>query len=118
MGPRLAYTHFVAQRTDLVIYDSVKFDDKYLENFDQNLDAIFKFYYVSLVRRKKLKKIGDMFGPEFRQLWLMKNIGRAASRARSLNIIEINYEVLVSVLDSNSKSCGTNKTSKKVSAYL
>ena len=114
--PGLVYTHCVAHRTELAILDSIKSDDEYLEKFDDNLNKIFKFYYVSPVRRKELKKIGDMFGSEFRQLGLLKKIRWIASRARALNIIETNYEVLI--FDLESKSYGTSETAKKALGYL
>ena len=55
MVPGLLYTHCVAHVLELVILDSMKFDDSYLEKFNNNLNGIFKFYYQSAVRRKELK---------------------------------------------------------------
>ena len=114
--PGLVYTHCVAHRTELAIMESIKFDDSYLEKFDNILKGIFKFCYVSPVRRKELRKIRDMFENEFRQLALLKNIRWVASRVRPLNTIETNYKVLV--FDLESKSYGTDETSKKTLGYL
>ena len=114
--PGLVYTHCVAYRTELAIMHFLKFDDSYLEKFDDILNGIFRFYYVSPVRRKELRKIRDMFENEFRQLFLFKNIRWVASRVRALNTIETYYEVLV--FDLESKSYGTDETSKKALGYL
>ena len=89
--PGLVYIHCAAHRTELAIMDSIKFDDSYLEKFDDILNGIFKFYYVSHVRWKELRKIGDMFVNEFRQLGLLKTIRWVASRVRALNTIETIY---------------------------
>ena len=78
----------------------MKIDDKYLEKSNQNLSAIFKFCYPSPVHHKELKKISDLFGSKIRQFSLMKNVRWTGSRAWTLTIIETNYEVLNSDLDS------------------
>ena len=41
--------------------DSIKFNDSYLEKFNDNLNRIFKFYYQSAVRRQELKQIAEIF---------------------------------------------------------
>ena len=98
--PGLVYTHCVAQRTEIAILDSLKIDDKYLEKSNQNLSAIFNFCYPSPVHHKELKKISNLFGSKIRQFSFMKNIRWTGNRALLLTIIETNYEVLNSDLDS------------------
>ena len=68
----LVYTHCVAHRLELAILDAIKFRDGYLEHFDEVINNIFKFYFISAVRRKDLRKIGDMFADEFKQSWALK----------------------------------------------
>ena len=43
MVPGLLYTHCVAHMLELAMLDSMKFDDGYLEKFNNNLNGIFKF---------------------------------------------------------------------------
>ena len=64
--PGLIYTHCVAHRLELAVLDAIKFDDSYLEMFDQMINGIFKFYYYSAVHRKELKAIGDPLDEEFK----------------------------------------------------
>ena len=57
-----------------------------------------------------------LFGEEFKQLGLMKNIRWLASRSRALSILDTNYKVLV--YDLESKSYGTNETASKAPGYV
>ena len=68
--------------------DSIKFDDSYLEKFNDNLNRIFKFYYQSTVRRQELKQIAEIFENNFTELVLWKNIHWIASWSRALNFVE------------------------------
>ena len=43
--PVLLYTCFVVHVLEWVLLDSVKFDDSYLEKFNNYLNGILKFYY-------------------------------------------------------------------------
>ena len=53
--PGLVYTHFVSDLMELAIFDLAKIDDNYLKKLNQNLNAIFKFCYLSPGRRKDTK---------------------------------------------------------------
>ena len=112
----LVYTHCVAHRLELAILDAIKFRDGYLEHFDEVINNIFKFYFISAVRRKDLRKIGDMFADEFKQLGLLKNIRWVSSRVRALNILEVDFAALV--FDLESKSYGSGETAKKALGYV
>ena len=68
--------------------DSIKFNDSYLEKFNDNLNRIFKFYYQSAVRRQELKQIAEIFENNFTELVLWKNIHWIASWSRALNFVE------------------------------
>ena len=114
--PGLLYTHCVAHILELAILDSIKFDDSYLEKFNDNINGIFKFYYLSAVRRQELKHISEMFEEEFKKLGLLKNIRWIASRARALNLIEANYKIIV--YDLEQKSYVRSETGKKALGYV
>lgn len=112
----LVYTHCVAHLLELAVLDAIKFEDTYLEQFNDNLNGIFKFYYNSAVRRKELKLIADMFEDEVKKLGLLKNIRWIASRERALSLIESNYQILI--YDLEQKSYGDSETGKKALGYL
>ena len=116
LQPGLIYTHCVAHRLELAILDSVKSVDSYLELFDATINNIFKFYYISPVRRSELKKIADMLNDEFKHLGLLKNVRWLASRTRALNLLEVNYRALV--YDLETKSYGDSETAKKALGYV
>ena len=111
----LIYTHCVVHRIELAVLDSLKFDS-YLKEFDEGINKIFQFYYYSPTRRKELRDLAKLFQDEFKQLGRLKNIRWIASRERALKLLEINYKVLV--FDLESKSYGTDETSKKALGYL
>ena len=111
----LVYTHCVAHRLELDVLDSIKFD-LYLKEFDDGINKIFKFYYYSPTRRRELRDLAKLFKDEFKQLGRLKNIRWIASRERALKLLEINYKILV--FDLESKSYGTDETSKKALGYL
>ena len=113
--PGMVYTHCTAHRLELAVLDSIKFDD-YLEIFDSNINNIFKFYYYSPTRRKKLNDLALLLEEEFRQLGRLKQIRWLASRSRALQLLELNYKVLV--FDLESKSYGDGDTAKKALGYV
>ena len=43
MVPRLLYTHCAVHMLELAMLHSIKFDDSYLENINNNLDRILSF---------------------------------------------------------------------------
>ena len=98
------------------VLDAIKYQNNYLEQFDEVINNIFRFYLFSSVRRKDLRKIGDMFAHEFKQLGLLKSIRWVASRVRALNILETDFAVLV--YDLESESHGSDETSKKANGYV
>lgn len=112
----LLYTHCVAHLLELAVLDAIKFDNDYLGLFNDTLNGIFKYYYNSAVRRKELQLIADMFEEEVKKLGLLKKIRWVASRARALNLIESNYQVLV--YDLEQKSYGDSETAKKALGYV
>ena len=70
----LIYTHCVAHRLELAMLDALKLKDSYIQNFDENINSLFKFYYYSPVRRKELKEMAKEIEVEYKQLGLLKNI--------------------------------------------
>ena len=112
--PGMVYTHCTAHRLELAMLDSIKFD-KYLQIFDENINNIFKFYYVSPTRRKELSDLAVVLEGEFKQLGRLKNIRWIQSRARALTLLETDYQVLV--YDLESKSYGTSETALKAKGY-
>ena len=77
----LLYTHCVAHLLELTVLDAIKFEDTYLEKFNDTLSGIFKYYYNSTVRCKKLKLIADMSEEEVKKFGLLKKILWVASHA-------------------------------------
>ena len=114
--PGAVYTHCVAHRLELSVLDALKFDDKYLEKFNDIINDIFRFYYRSAVRRKELQQIADLYDAELKKLGLLKQIRWIASRSRALSLLEVNYPILV--YDLESKAYGSNETAKKASGYV
>ena len=52
----LIYKHCVAHLLEFAVLDAIKFEDTYLEKFDNTLSGMFKYYYRSAVRQNKLSK--------------------------------------------------------------
>ena len=114
--PGAVYTHCVAHRLELSVLDALKFDDKYLEKFNDIINDIFRFYYRSAVRRKELQQIADLYDAELKKLGLLKQIRWIVSRSWALSLLEVNYPILV--YDLESKAYGSNETAKKASGYV
>ena len=64
----LLCTHCVAHLLEVAVLDAIKFEDTYLEKFNDTLNGMFKYYYNSAVKRNELKLIGDMFEEEVKKL--------------------------------------------------
>ena len=96
--------------------DALKLKDSYIQEFDETINSIFKFYYYSPVRRKELKEMAKEIEVEFKQLGLLKNIKWLASRSRALNILEYNYMCVV--FDLECRSYGKDETAKKAQGFL
>ena len=96
------YTHCVAHLLELTVLDVIKFEDTYIEMFNDTLNGIFKYYYNSAVRRNELKLIADIFEEEVKKLGLLKKMRWVTSRARALNLIESNYQMLIYDLEQKS----------------
>ena len=116
LQPGIVYTHCVAHKLELAVLDAIKHDDKYLGDFDDMINNILKFYFYSPVRRKELKEIAELLQDDFKQMGLLKNIRWVSSRSRALKILESNYKAMV--FDLESKSYGSDETSKKARGYL
>ena len=91
----LLYIQCVAHLLELAVLDAIKFEDTHLEKFNDTLNGIFKYYYNSAVRPNEIKLIADMFEEEVKKLGLLKKIRWVGSRARALNLIESNYQMLI-----------------------
>ena len=116
LQPGIVYTHCVAHKLELAVLDAIKRNDKYLSEFDDTINSILRFYFYSPVRRKELKEIAELLQGDFKQMGLLKNIRWVSSRSRALKILETNYQAMV--FDLESKSYGTDETSKKARGYL
>ena len=112
----LIYTHCVAHRLELAMLDALKLKDTYIQTFDNNINALFKFYYYSPVRRKELKEMAKEIKVEFKQFGLLKNIRWLASRSRALSILENNYKAII--FDLETKSYGKDETASKARGFL
>ena len=67
----LLYTHCVVHLLELAVLDAIKFEDTYLEKFNDTFNGIFKYYYNSAVRHNELKLIADIFEEEVKKLGLL-----------------------------------------------
>ena len=101
---------------ELAVLDSLKVDENYLKEFDENINSLFRFYYYSTVRRKELLQMAEVLEEEFQQLGRMKNIRWISSRARALSILEKNFKTII--YDLESKSYSANDTGAKAKGFL
>lgn len=115
--PGLLYTHCVAHKLELAVLDAIKCDAKYLQVFDDNINALFRYYYYSTVRRKELQKVADFLETEFKQLGRLKNIRWLASRSRALTILEKDFKIIIFDLESKTYS-SNDVTAAKARGFL
>lgn len=72
---------------------------EYLETFGETLKAIFKIYYDSTKKRRKLNKIGQLLHDKVAYFSGLKSTRWLPSRLRCFKAIEKSYEITVAYME-------------------
>jgi hypothetical protein len=117
LNRQLICTHCAAHRLALACSNSAD-AEKYFENFDKTLQAVYNYYKNSFVNAKNFEQLKDKLGvtkiPEIKRFvrtrWL--------SRFEVISSLYQNLDVIFADLESNYSKCRVAKQKKKSQSYV